>query len=196
MYYGHGSFNSAKDIQLWEGVKANGPLYSRVICKQWKVSTWFYKYPNYILTSGCWLNSWPTKEDPLRVVARMRMCVRLLELDEGRVAEGEERLLERLLSHPRSEASAFSWSICVEPRRLQLTAWPTGQRFNGLVENVRMAVYWMAMEANASSTIDFQEHCMVVRTDASVRGPQYCLQDKGSNTRRHNGQEDTRRFFS
>lgn len=24
-----------------------------------------------------------------------------------------------------------------------------------------MAVYWMAMEANASSTIDFQEHCMV-----------------------------------
>lgn len=113
------------------------------------------------------------------------MCVRLLELDEGRAAEGEERLLERLSSHPRSEASAFSWSICVEPRGLQLTAWPTGQRFNGLVENVRMAVYWMAMEAKASSTIDFQEHCMVVRTDASMREPQYCLQDKGSKTRRH-----------
>ena len=34
-------------------------------------------------------------------------------------------------------------------------------RLRGLVENVRMAVYWMAMEANASSTMDFQEHFMV-----------------------------------
>lgn len=29
-----------------------------------------------------------------------------------------------------------------------------------------MAVYWMAIDAKASSTMDFQEHCMVVRTGA------------------------------
>lgn len=36
-------------------------------------------------------------------------------------------------------------------------------RLKGLVEKVQMAVYWMAMEANARSTTDFHEHCMMDR---------------------------------
>lgn len=34
-------------------------------------------------------------------------------------------------------------------------------KLKGLVEKVRMAVYWMAMEANARRTTDFQEHCIM-----------------------------------
>lgn len=74
---------------------------------------------------------------------------------------------ERLSSQPWSEVSGVSWSNRVRSRRLQLTAWPVDarptehSRLKGLVEKVRMAVYWMAMEANTSSTMDFQEHCMV-----------------------------------
>lgn len=51
-----------------------------------------------------------------------------------------------------------------------------------------MAVYWMAIEAKASSSTDFQEHCMVVRTGGAPRRPRRGLQNKGSNTRRDSGQ--------
>lgn len=70
-------------------------------------------------------------------------------------------------SHFWSEASGVSCPKRVRSLRLQLTAWLVGarptehSRLKGLVEKVRMAVYWMAMEANASRTMDFQEHCMV-----------------------------------
>lgn len=128
-----------------------------------------------ILTSGCWLNSWPTKEDPLRVVARMRMCVLRLELDKWRAAA------PRFSSHAGSVLSGLSWPACAGPR-LQLSVWPRGQSLSCLVVRVRMAVYWMAIDAKASRTMDFQEHCMVVRTGA-LRSHSTVCKTRGQNTR-------------
>lgn len=74
---------------------------------------------------------------------------------------------ETMSSHPRFEPSRVCWPGRVRSLTLQLTAEPVvarpteHSRLRGLVEKVRMAVYWIAMEANASSTMDFQEHCMV-----------------------------------
>lgn len=97
----------------------------------------------------------------------MRMLILLLALEEGREMEGAEGAWERISSQPGSEPSSVAWPSRVRSLRLQLTVWPVvarpteHSRLKGLVEKVRMAVYWMAMEANASSTMDFQEHCMV-----------------------------------
>ena len=76
-------------------------------------------------------------------------------------------------SQPGSKPSSIS---CPGPPRAptpQLTTGPLGAKsgpagpprehseLKGLAEKVRMAVYWMAIEASANSTMDFQEHCMV-----------------------------------
>lgn len=154
--------------------------------------------PHFTLTSGCWLNSWPTNEDPLRVVARMRMWVLLLALKGGRETEGEEGVGEGISSQPWSEASSVSWPSRVRSLRLQLTAWPVGarpteqSRLKGLVEKVRMAVYWMAMEANASSTTDFQEHCMVagqMHQEATALSARQEVKD-----RKTQGGQETKRY--
>lgn len=79
------------------------------------------------------------------------MCVLFLPL-----VDEEEALWEKVPLQPLSKAST------VTSLRLPLTAWTTEHiRLNGLVEKVRRAVYWIAMEANASRTIDFHEQGMV-----------------------------------
>lgn len=94
----------------------------------------------------------------------MRMWVLLLLFSEVKDKDG---VWERISLQPRSVPSAVSRPSRVKTFRLQLTAPSVGarptelSRLKGLAENVRMAVYWMAIEANASSTMDFQEHCMV-----------------------------------
>lgn len=89
----------------------------------------------------------------------MRMCVLLLELDEWRAAA------LRFSSHAVSEHSGLSWPSGAGPW-LQFPVWPKGQSLSCLLVRVRMAVYWMAIDAKARSTMDFQEHGMVVWTGA------------------------------
>ena len=77
------------------------------------------------------------------MVARMRTCVFL------------ERLYEKVgvSSHSLSAASV-SWL------RPQFTGLGMGQLWKDLAVKVRIAVYWIAMDAKASRRTAFQEHCM------------------------------------
>lgn len=114
----------------------------------------------------------------------MRMCVLSLASPlEGNDKLGEGLVLARVSLLPRS-----AWSG-VSSLRLQFTVWPVGIRpteqsmFSGLEEKVRMAVYWMAMEANARSTMDFQEHSMV----ATPMCQDATAQPAGQGDKRHLG---------